>query len=596
MRRLFAPFCMLSLLVLSACASEDTTGTKCSSESTMEVVSSIFDARGCNNSTCHGAPAEQAAGGLDLRPDSFYDSVVNVSAKSGSLALVFPGDEEYSVLYLKLAAKTLETDLASVGVSGSPMPSIGDELTEEELEVVRAWIRGGAPRVGVVAEADGLLGCEGSESITPNKIAPLPPPAEDEGIQFYSGGWELGAQSEDEVCYVVYYDYSDRVPDYARLPCSEDFGDRECFAYKNILLAQDPQSHHSIVESYAPTAMNPQEWDPNDPSWKNWQCLGGAKSGTACDPTDEGFCGERSTCATAPETAIGCAVYPNGPPSLGSFLGFFGLEATRKNVLIAQEATYRDDMADGVYGLLPLKGFMIWNSHSFNLTKQGTEVEQYLNLEYAEPEERLYRRRDMSVLENIFAMGDVAPFTSQEVCASFTLPKGSRILNLTTHTHKYGRDFRVWYPPNDDCIAGPDCLPPERTPDYRSFTYQDPLYQRFDDSNVVRLDSSDPRERTYRYCAIFDNGATNPEEVRRHSTRAQSEACIFGERAGGIIGPCGCDPEFRACYGGEDQGLACNGDDSVCGEGGVCDACPVWGGVTTEEEMFGILGAYYVER
>ena len=299
MRRLFAPFCMLSLLVLSACASEDTTGTKCSSESTMEVVSSIFDARGCNNSTCHGAPAEQAAGGLDLRPDSFYDSVVNVSAKSGSLALVFPGDEEYSVLYLKLAAKTLETDLASVGVSGSPMPSIGDELTEEELEVVRAWIRGGAPRVGVVAEADGLLGCEGSESITPNKIAPLPPPAEDEGIQFYSGGWELGAQSEDEVCYVVYYDYSDRVPDYARLPCSEDFGDRECFAYKNILLAQDPQSHHSIVESYAPTAMNPQEWDPNDPSWKNWQCLGGAKSGTACDPTDEGFCGERSTCATA---------------------------------------------------------------------------------------------------------------------------------------------------------------------------------------------------------------------------------------------------------------------------------------------------------
>lgn len=34
------------------------------------------------------------------------------------------------------------------------------------------------------------------------------------------------------------------------------------------------------------------------------------------------------------------------------------------------------------------------------------------------------------------------------------------------------------------------------------------------------------------------------------------------------------------------QGMICNG--------GVCDACPVWGGVTTEEEMFGVLGAYYV--
>jgi len=26
----------------------------------------------------------------------------------------------------------------------------------------------------------------------------------------------------------------------------------------------------------------------------------------------------------------------------------------------------------------------------------------------------------------------------------------------------------------------------------------------------------------------------------------------------------------------------------------VCHACPIWGGVTTEEEMFGVLGAFYV--
>ena len=59
-------------------------------------------------------------------------------------------------------------------------------------------------------------------------------------------------------------------------------------------------------------------------------------------------------------------------------------------------------------------------------------------------------------------------------------------------------------------------------------------------------------------------------------------------------GACGCEPDERACFGGPNQGTACEGDDSICGEGGVCDACPVWGGVTTEEEMFGILGAYYV--
>jgi hypothetical protein len=41
--------------------------------------------------------------------------------------------------------------------------------------------------------------------------------------------------------------------------------------------------------------------------------------------------------------------------------------------------------------------------------------------------------------------------------------------------------------------------------------------------------------------------------------------------------------------------MACNGDDSLCGEGGICDACPTGGGATTEEEMFILLGSYYVQ-
>ncbi len=596
MRRLAVYFCLVPLATIAACGSDSASTEKCTAESTFEVVHSVFDERGCTASACHGAPAADAAAGLDLRPESLYGSVVNVAGKSGPFALVFPGDEEFSLLYLKLAAKTLGTDIASLGISGTPMPSTADQLNEEELEVVRAWIRGGAPRTGVVAEADGLLGCSSSDQATPNKIAPLPPPADGEGVQFYSGGWPLGAESEDEVCYVTYYDYADRIPADATIPCPDEYGgpNRDCFTYKNLLLAQDPQSHHSVVETYTPTAENANEWDPNDPSWKNWTCLGGAKAGTACDPKDADFCGERSVCATPPETSIGCTIYSNGPPDLGSFLGFFGLEATRKSVLIAQEATFRDDLVEGVYGVLPVAGFTVWNSHSFNLTQQDTEVEQYLNLEFAGDSERRYQRRDMSILENIFSMGDIAPFTSQEVCGTFTLPKGSRILTLTTHTHKFGRDFRVWYPPNDSCSAGPDCPAPEREPDYRSFTYQDPLYQRFDENNALELDSDDPRERTYRYCAIYDNGATNPSEVRRHSTRARSNACSFAELSRGFIGECGCGPELRACYGGPNEGMACNGDDTICGEGGVCDACPVWGGVTTEEEMFAILGSYYV--
>ena len=38
----------------------------------------------------------------------------------------------------------------------------------------------------------------------------------------------------------------------------------------------------------------------------------------------------------------------------------------------------------------------------------------------------------------------------------------------------------------------------------------------------------------------------------------------------------------------------CGGSDAVCGAGGVCDACPVHGGVTTADEMFILLGSFYV--
>jgi hypothetical protein len=599
MRRVLALACPLYLLpvaLLAACGSDAPSAEKCNADSTIGVVQAIFETRGCTTSTCHGAPGAEAAGGLDLRPEGFYESLVNVAGESGPYARVFPGDEDSSLLYLKLAAKTLGTDLAELGIAGAAMPSIADQLTEEELEVVRAWIRGGAPRTGVVPEADGLLGCISSAGITANKIPPLPPPDADKGLQLYSGGWPLPAESENEVCFVTYYDYSDEIPEDVKIPCPEGYGgsERECFTYKSLLLAQDPQSHHSVLESYTPSAENAHEWDPHDPSWKNWTCLGGTKDGTSCDPKDATFCGERSVCATPPETSIGCVVYSNGPSDLGSFLGFFGQEATRKNILIAQEATFRDDLVEGVYGILPVAGYTVWNSHSFNLTRTDTTVEQYVNLEYARSGERRYQRRDMSILQNVFAMGTIEPFQSQEVCAVFTLPIGSRILTLTSHTHKYGRDFRVWYPPNEPCAAGPDCRAPDRDPDYRSFTYQDPLYQRFDESNALQLDSTDSQDRTYKYCAIFDNGATNPADVRRHSMRPPSQACVFAEYAMGFIGECGCQPEERACVGGSDEGLACGGDDSVCGGGGECDACPVWGGVTTEEEMFAILGSYYV--
>ena len=72
--------------------------------------------------------------------------------------------------------------------------------------------------------------------------------------------------------------------------------------------------------------------------------------------------------------------------------------------------------------LLPVEGFTICNSHSFNLTKEDTTVEQYLNLTYIDPQDRQYQREDLTIFNDILSMGTIPPFTSQQACATFTFP------------------------------------------------------------------------------------------------------------------------------------------------------------------------------
>lgn len=588
------PFLLLISIFIGACGGTSSpSDPKCVADTTFELVQSVFEARGCTAGVCHGETAE---GGLDLRADNAYTNLINVSGQSADLVRVFPGDQDLSLLYLKLAARTDGIELGPLGVTGSSMPVTGDALSDEELAVIREWIRGGAPETGVVAGAVGLLGCEATDDdILPNKIPPLPAPDADKGVQMYSGGWSLPSESEDEVCFVTHYDFTDQIPDSQKIPCPDLYGgaERECFTYKEVLIAQDPQSHHAVIEVYVPPDNATEQWDPTNEVWKNWVCLGGENDGETCDPLDFGGCGARSACATRPETAVACTGYQNGPPQMGTIDGFFGNAAARKNIAFAGEPTFREEFVDGVFGVVPVKGFTIWNSHSFNLTKHDTSVEQYMNFEFREPGGRLYQRQYLVVFDAIFAMGVIPPFTSTEVCANFTVPQGGHLLDLTSHTHQHGRDFRIWYPPNDSCSAGPGCKPPsDREPDYRSFVYEDPLHQIFGDT--FALNAADESDRTFRYCAIFDNGDAEPMTVRRNSNRPNAVTCDFAESAGGFIAKCGCTPEDRTCLGGPDQGTLCGDDDAVCGEGGICDACPLAGGITTEEEMFAVLAAYYV--
>ena len=580
-RRRLSPTLLFASLALAGCgdggSSSEGSGPKgCDYTSTFSAIQeTVFEAKGCTASTCHG---DAAMGGLDLRANASFDALVRQpSAIDPSTERVKPGDQDLSVLYLKLAAATENTNLEELG---QPMPINAEPLNADQLEAVRGWIRGGAPRETIVGGTLELLGCEGNFEPDPNKIDPLPPPAPEEGVQFYAGGWELDAESEDEVCFATYYDFTDRVPPEYQVDCPEYGEGRKCFAFRRNELAQDGQSHHSIINIYVP------ESDPNGGDWGPWECLGGDRAGEACDPTAANACGERSQCATPAVTSVGCVLYPFAPRDFGLGGGVGGPTDTTVQLSGAQESTLVDLPPLGVYSLLPLTGFVSWNSHGFNLTKKGTSIEQWVNLTFAPEPERRWLREQIFEAGRIFAMGPIAPFEKQEICTTWTLPQYAQLLSLSSHMHQRGELFRIWLPPNVPC-SGIDCSPPTREADYVSRLYDDPVYTYYEPA--IDLSAGGTEDRTLLACAVYDNGADDPLEVKRESTKPNTPVCGFPQTS------CGCDPDVRTCLGGSNEGTLCGGEDSICTEGGACDACPLLGGFTTDDEMFLPLGSYFVK-
>jgi hypothetical protein len=134
--------------------------------------------------------------------------------------------------------------------------------------------------------------------------------------------------------------------------------------------------------------------------------------------------------------------------------------------------------------------------------------------------------------------------------------------------------------------------PREDTPIYLTTSYSDPLQLGFDPP--ISYDQDDDADRTWFYCAVYDNGSTpTSPRVKRQSTSPPSPA---GPDLGG---PC-FDAVVACANQGPMKGELCRGDDSACdsepGAGdGDCDACPVKGGLTAEDEMMILFGNFYCD-
>ncbi len=656
--RRLAATALLGLCLSAATAS----GEECAQSftSTFDAIQEvIFENRGCTSAACHDG---SASGGLDLRAEQAYDSLVSQAAATvPNWQRVRPGEKDRSLLFVNVAAKTLPDDFTAPlrPMPLGPLPG----LSTNEIEALRRWIEAGAPRdVTVAGTADLLDACLPPPQ--PIEIEPLPPPQPGEGVQIRMPRWIVKQKSETEVCFASYYDVTDQVPEQYR-------GPNGTFRYGRETLRQDPLSHHLIVNLYEGVKT------PTDPVWGTFKCRGGALDGQVCTPTVLGFCGA-GECANEALKSIACTGQSNLP-------GDAGLGVNASGFTGAQETALTNELAPGVYGEVPLTGMIIWNSHAFNTTDQDGKLEAWINFYFAEPEDQRYPLRGIFNTSKIFAM-NVPAFTAQELCQVNPFPPNTQLFELSSHMHQRGKRWRTFegawrcagganagapcspYGPDaafetpDLCAGAPcrsarppaggdcnadlvvsidelvrsvgialggavtDCLRADvnedgaltvdeivkavrsaseagdRDPDdsllYTSFIYNDPIVVRYEPAKALGGTHSVPEERAVTYCALYDNGYADPARVKMKSTSPPTPIGIPGLLGGPCATPTACTAGLLGspCSGATPQQRHAACDTSPAAGDGVCDACPLLGGVTTEDEMCILMGSFYVKQ
>jgi len=645
-----AGFLLVSAVAVSPAAAQE---CEVQFDSTFAAIQEIiFENRGCTSANCHIGPS--AAGGLDLSDAATsYANLVDQPVQTipiddhPLMKRVLPnaqvGGKSESLLWLNLASAVFpdlwQAPLRSMPLGGLPPLSI------DELQLLQIWIEHGAPFDSVVPGTDRLIdAC--LPKPRPIEAPPLAPPAPDEGVQLLAPLQVLAANSERETCFVSYYDFTGRVPE-------ESLGeDGTTFRIRRVVPRQDPLSHHAVVNVY-------QGDTPIDsPLWGPFKCRGGDKDGQTCHPRDATFCGDGTVCGSEPFAAPGCFGFGPGDAGIG-----VGTESIF-NTMASGAAT-----REGVFDELPIKGTIVWNSHAFNVFDEPARLEIWINLEFASREEQQHELERFVDISAILKMKPPA-YGADEVCQRYVLPDRAQMLDLSSHTHKRGRRFRIFEGnfacdggphygdactpfgpqpdfPVDDLCAGSPCtapLPPEigdcdgdlrigisdllhgvnillgkerrgacaafdpesdgvsvgdivravrsaLRPElrdagesllYTTLTYADPLVLQFQPSHMFAPAGASPAARTLTYCALYDNGFSDPRDVKRRSLNPTN----------GIP----CQP--TNCAEGR-LGERCTTDaqcDSTPGVGdGFCDACTAGFGVTSDDEMFVLTGSYFID-
>lgn len=519
-------------------------------DSTFEAIRTVvFERHGCTANACHGSGA---AGGLDLRADSAWRNLVGAPSQGSAMPRVEPRHVNRSFLFQKLAART-DPSLVVGTLPGQPMPLSGDAVSRDELEAIRLWIQGGAPETGSVADefggshvADLLDAC--LPPAAPVEVPPLEPPAPGVGFQLEMPPYTIPANSESEVCFAEYIDLRDRVPARFLTP------DRRFVRVNGVMARSDPNTHHLTL-----SFSRFEEDMVNAPEFGRWQCADdGPRAGADCDPLDPDACGSHGHCRSTIRNNVACVGF--GPPG-------------------GENGSTPDGRVDfstgraGFFAEFPSHGIFYWNSHAFDLTGEDLVHHHYTNVFLTDD----LRFQSVS-LQDVSHLGIAAgtpPFTRATYCADYPLPQGTMLLGLTSHTHKRGERFTI-----DVKSTG------ERL--YDNPFWDDPVTVSYDPPRV--FDSQEPADRTLHYCATYNNGvrpdgSPDPDTVTRLSRKPTRSSCRPTACAAGRVA--------EPCAGpGEAADATC--DTSPGAGDGLCDACPITAGITSDDEMFVLIASHLV--
>jgi hypothetical protein len=644
--------------VLSAKATDDCDNGSFDSTYDL-IQEAIFENKGCTAEACHAAATAAGGLDLTAGAsydDLVGEPALTVDDyKIPGLLRVVPSQKDQSLLFLNLAAAT-SPDQWTAPLRAMPIGF--DPLSLDELEAVRLWIEQGAPRQGTVPGTGELLdAC--LPPAEPIAVQPLAPPAAGAGVQIRMPKWILPAQSEGEVCFASYYDVSDQVaPEfrgsngttflYKRQQIRQDPLSHHLIVdyYGGAAGTDDPRwgtfrcrGGNRDGETCEATDR---EFCGEGLCGTDWV------SATGCigfGPPDGNDPGNIRSSLVIIQEASAQLVFPTGTFREAPLKGMMVWNSHAFNLTDVDgkvEAWMNFEFArpdDQVWLMERL--FNI--SNIFSISVPPFEAREVCRHHLFEPNTRLYElsshthRRGKRfetfwgrytcqggpnqgapcypLSTNGILVPDLCP---ESTCEALEPPEygdcdgdarvdtSDLITCVGIALEQKSVDECPTGDPNGSgdvsvaeliglvrtALAPPTFRNPEDDHLYTNLVYNDPTVILYDPPMALSGPEHSAASRTFTYCSLYDNGFTDPTEVKKRANSPQTSP---------IGGPCriptGCT-EGRigtTCSGAteEERNTSC---DSAPGVGdGFCDGCMVTGGTTTEDEMFILMGAYYIE-